>query len=65
MAPAGEQPGGDMRHILVLAGTGEARQMLAWLATEQGFRITASLAGVTSAPHALGVATRSGGFRRC
>ena len=62
MAPAGEQPGGDMRHILVLAGTGEARQMLAWLATEQGFRITASLAGVTAAPHALGVTTRSGGF---
>ena len=51
-----------MRHLLVLAGTGEARQMLAWLATEQRFRITASLAGVTSAPHALGVATRSGGF---
>ena len=51
-----------MRHLLVLAGTGEARQMLAWLATEQGFRITASLAGVTSAPHVLGVETRSGGF---
>ena len=51
-----------MRHLLVLAGTGEARQMLAWLATEQRFRITASLAGVTSAPRALGVATRSGGF---
>ncbi|MDB4852358.1 precorrin-6A/cobalt-precorrin-6A reductase [Alphaproteobacteria bacterium] len=62
MAPAGEQPGGDMRHLLVLAGTGEARQTLAWLATEQGFRITASLAGVTSAPHVLGVETRSGGF---
>ena len=62
MAPAGEQPGGDMRHLLVLAGTGEARPMLAWLATEQSFRITASLAGVTSAPHALGVETRSGGF---
>mgnify|MGYP002214486552 CR=1 FL=1 len=51
-----------MRHLLVLAGTGEARQMLAWLVTEQRFRITASLAGVTSAPRALGVATRSGGF---
>ena len=62
MVPAGEQPGGDMRHLLVLAGTGEARQMLAWLATERRFRITASLAGVTSVPHALGVATRSGGF---
>ena len=62
MALAGEQPEGDMRHLLVLAGTGEARHMMAWLATEQRFLITASLAGVTSTPYALGVETRFGGF---
>lgn len=51
-----------MQHLLVLAGTGEARKLLAWLVAKQRFQITASLAGVTSAPLPLGVTTRTGGF---
>jgi len=51
-----------MTHLLVLAGTGEARQFLAQLATDPNIRITASLAGATDRPTALGVETRIGGF---
>ena len=51
-----------MTHLLVLAGTGEARQLLAQLATDPNIRITASLAGATDRPAALGVETRIGGF---
>jgi precorrin-6A/cobalt-precorrin-6A reductase len=51
-----------MKHLLVLAGTGEARNLLKQLAQQQTFRITASLAGATTAPLPLGVTTRSGGF---
>ena len=51
-----------MTHLLVLAGTGEARQLLAQLATNPNIRITASLAGATDRPAAFGVETRIGGF---
>ncbi len=51
-----------IKHLLFLAGTGEARQLLAVFASERRFRITASLAGVTDRPLPLGVETRFGGF---
>ena len=51
-----------MTHLLVLAGTGEARHLLAQVATDPNIRITASLAGVTDRPAAFGVETRIGGF---
>ena len=51
-----------MTHLLVLAGTGEARQLLAQLATNPNIRITASLSGATDRPAAFGVETRIGGF---
>ena len=51
-----------MKHLLVLSGTGEARQLLADFASDERFRITASLAGLTDRPLALGVETRIGGF---
>ena len=51
-----------MTHLLVLSGTGEARRLLAQLATNPTIRITASLAGATDRPAALGVETRIGGF---
>ena len=51
-----------MTHLLVLAGTGEARQLLAQLATNPNICITASLAGATDRPATFGVETRIGGF---
>ena len=51
-----------IKHLLFLAGTGEARQLIALFASETCFRITASLAGVTDRPLPLGVETRIGGF---
>ena len=51
-----------MTHLLVLAGTGEARQLLTQLAINPNIRITASLAGATDRPAAFGVETRIGGF---
>jgi len=51
-----------MTHLLVLAGTAEARQLLAQLAIDPNIRITASLAGATDRPAALDVETRIGGF---
>ncbi len=47
--------------ILLLAGTSEARD-LARLLSDRGHRVTASLAGATRAPRALGCETRLGGF---
>ena len=47
-----------MRHLLVLAGTAEARQLLAQLAIDPNIRITASLAGATDRPAAFDVETR-------
>ena len=51
-----------MTHLLVLSGTGEARQLLAQLAANPKIRITASLVGATDRPVAFGVETRIGGF---
>ena len=51
-----------MTHLLVLAGTGEARQLLAQLAINPNIHITASLVGATNRPAAFGVETRIGGF---
>ncbi|WP_298431583.1 precorrin-6A/cobalt-precorrin-6A reductase [uncultured Jannaschia sp.] len=45
--------------VLVLAGTAEARALLARCG---GLRVTASLAGATDSPRDLGVPTRRGGF---
>ena len=50
------------KHLLFLAGTGEARELLASFAFKTRFRITASLSGVTNKPLPLGVETRVGGF---
>lgn len=45
--------------LLLLAGSGEARQLARRI---DGFQVTASLAGTTRAPADLGVQTRVGGF---
>ncbi len=47
--------------ILVLAGTGEARELAAMMAREE-IAAEASLAGVTGRPEALDLPTRVGGF---
>ncbi|MGR3572072.1 cobalt-precorrin-6A reductase [Brevirhabdus sp.] len=52
-----------MRHVLLLGGTAEARALAARLAEgAPGWRVTASLAGMTRQPQPYGVATRVGGF---
>ncbi|NNK79193.1 MAG: cobalt-precorrin-6A reductase [Litoreibacter sp.] len=48
-------------NILLLAGTGEARELATRL-TEAGHHVTASLSGATRGPADLGCGTRSGGF---
>lgn len=48
--------------ILLLAGTGEARQLAERLSTVIDIDVTASLAGVTRDPRPYPVATRIGGF---
>lgn len=48
--------------ILILAGTAEARALAGALAALPGLRVTASLAGVTSAPESIPAETRIGGF---
>jgi precorrin-6A/cobalt-precorrin-6A reductase len=48
--------------VLLLAGTSEARALAARLAVEPGCDAVASLAGRTSAPTALALPTRIGGF---
>lgn len=50
------------RRILVLAGTIEARRLIAPLARMRDFEVIASLAGAVANPGALGVETRIGGF---
>lgn len=50
------------KRILLLAGTSEARALATRLAAEQGCDAIASLAGRTSAPMALALPTRVGGF---
>jgi len=47
--------------VLLLAGTGDAKQIAAGLA-DAGIRAVASLAGATRAPDMLSVPTRVGGF---
>jgi len=53
-------------HLLLLAGTIEAREMASHLAklsaNHPGIRVTASLAGITTRPAPLDVVTRIGGF---
>jgi len=48
--------------LLLLAGTGEARQIAAALAGRDDLSVVASLAGATRTPAALPVETRTGGF---
>jgi precorrin-6A/cobalt-precorrin-6A reductase len=50
------------RHILILGGTTEARQLGETLASRAEIAVTLSLAGVTRNPHAQAVPTRRGGF---
>ncbi|ADE38800.1 precorrin-6A/cobalt-precorrin-6A reductase [Candidatus Puniceispirillum marinum] len=49
-------------HLLILAGTSEARFIIGELKDDVRFTITASLAGVTPSPIDLLVPTRKGGF---
>lgn len=53
---------GDMRHILILGGTLEARQLAGHLAARDDLCVTLSLAGRTVAPAVQPVPVRSGGF---
>ena len=48
--------------LLLMAGSGEARELAGTLAQIRGLETVASLAGATRDPPALAVATRSGGF---
>ncbi|MGB6354933.1 MAG: cobalt-precorrin-6A reductase [Steroidobacteraceae bacterium] len=50
------------RHILILGGTSEARQLAQQLAPRTDIAVTLSLAGRTGAPVAHSVPVRSGGF---
>lgn len=52
----------DVTHVLVLGGTGEARQLADRLAGRPGVRVVSSLAGRTGAPRLPGGAVRIGGF---
>jgi precorrin-6A/cobalt-precorrin-6A reductase len=54
--------GENMRHILILGGTFEARQLAGHLATRDDLRVTLSLAGRTAQPAPQPVPVRSGGF---
>lgn len=51
-----------MRHLLILGGTSESRQLAASLAGRDDLSVTLSLAGRTAAPLAQPVPTRRGGF---
>ena len=51
-----------MRHILILGGTAEARQLAGRLAGRSDLDVTLSLAGRTAQPAAQPVPVRSGGF---
>jgi precorrin-6A/cobalt-precorrin-6A reductase len=50
------------RHILILGGTTEARQLSQHLAARDDLKVTLSLAGRTAAPAAMPVPMRRGGF---
>ena len=49
-------------HILLLAGTAEARALAEGLAALPHIKVTASLAGITAQPAPIAVETRRGGF---
>jgi precorrin-6A/cobalt-precorrin-6A reductase len=49
-------------HLLLLAGTAEARALAERLRDIPNLKVTASLAGVTSAPAPIAAETRRGGF---
>jgi len=49
-------------HLLLLAGTAEARTLAERLRELPNLKVTASLAGVTSAPAPIAAQTRRGGF---
>ncbi len=49
-------------HLLLLAGTAEARTLAERLSDHPNLKVTASLAGVTSAPAPIAAETRRGGF---
>ena len=49
-------------HVLILAGTAEARALAAELGRLPALRVSASLAGVTAAPAPIAAETRTGGF---
>jgi precorrin-6A/cobalt-precorrin-6A reductase len=51
-----------MRHILILGGTSEARQLAGRLADRRDLKVTLSLAGRTAHPAAQPVPVRVGGF---
>lgn len=51
-----------MRHILILGGTSEARQLAGRLANRSDLKVTLSLAGRTAHPAAQPVPVRVGGF---
>jgi precorrin-6A/cobalt-precorrin-6A reductase len=51
-----------MRHILILGGTSEARQLAGRLAGRSDLKVTLSLAGRTAQPAAQPVPVRVGGF---
>lgn len=50
------------RHVLILGGTGDARQLAERLTARRGLRITLSLAGRTKVPLAQAGDVRTGGF---
>ncbi len=52
----------EMGHLLLLAGTAEARALAGRLSEIPGLKVTASLAGVTSEPAPIAAKTRRGGF---
>ena len=52
----------DPRHVLILGGTGEARQLAQALVREPVLRVTLSLAGRTAAPREQAGEVRIGGF---
>jgi precorrin-6A/cobalt-precorrin-6A reductase len=52
----------DMRQILILGGTAEARQLAGLLGQRADLKVTLSLAGRTAAPAAQPVPVRIGGF---
>lgn len=54
--------GPEKAHVLILAGTAEARTLADELAGAPAVRVTVSLAGVTSEPARIGGEIRTGGF---